>query len=139
MNKCPYCGAEYSDGVAECATDHAQLVTPAREDCLSSRGPIAGKISIGVGIIGNGILVLSCLPFFAIPRGTGIRPMSWAMLVAFIAVCTLAVGLPSALISFRSSRRRVSITALVLSITPWPLAVLLLRAIAAVCGLEIEP
>jgi len=136
MKRCPYCRREYGEDVVECPTDRSQLGPPQPD--FPRRSFVACKISIGAGIIGNGLIVLSCLPFVAIPRGTGIRPMSWAVWVFLIALCTLVVGLPSALISFRSSSRLTSILALVLSLSPWPLAGFVLRAIAAMFGLQIE-
>jgi hypothetical protein len=101
--------------------------------------PASGKIALVTGILGNGIVIAYSLPFFAVPRGSGIRPMGWAALMFLIAFWTLIVGLPFSLISFKSCSKRVSIISLLLSLTPLPLASTLLHLIAAICGLELEP
>jgi hypothetical protein len=63
--------------------------------------------------------------------------MAWAGCVIAIAFGAFIVGLPSALVSFRSCSRWVSLTGLLLSVSPWPLSLVLLYGIAAVRGLHI--
>ena len=101
--------------------------------------PLFGKIALATGILSNGVVIALSIPFFAVPHGSGIRPMAWAAFMFMIAFWALVVGLPSSIISFRSCSRRVSIVSLILSLSPLPLAVLLLHSIATICGFELEP
>ena len=101
--------------------------------------PPSGKIALIAGFLGNGIVVASEMPLLALAPGTGIRPMGWAVLMFLVAFGTAIVGLPASLISFTSCRKRVGIVGLLLSLTPLPLASVLLHVIARICGLDLEP
>jgi hypothetical protein len=101
--------------------------------------PLLGRISLGAGFIGNGLVILSCLLFFDAPHDSSIRTFEagWALFIDFVAACTLVLGLPSALISFKSCSRRVSIAGLLLSLAPLPIALILMNIIAAVTHLQL--
>jgi hypothetical protein len=101
--------------------------------------PPFGILALIAGLLGNGIVVASEIPLLMLAPGTSIRPMGWAALMFLVALVTLIVGLPSSLISFKSCSKRVSFVALLLSLTPLPLASVLLHLIARICGLDLAP
>ena len=101
--------------------------------------PPSGMMALIAGVLGNGVVIAYAIPFLTLAPGTSIRPMAWAALMFLVALVTLIVGLPSALISFFSCSKRVGIAGLLLSLTPLPLASVLLHLIAKICGLELAP
>lgn len=141
MRQCPYCGAEYDDSTAECPLDRSCLDAA----LLNSAGVESdfritwpGKISLIGGLVGNGAIVAICLPFLLLPRTAILGGMDWAGpgIVIAIAFCTLIASLPTALVSFRSCSRWVSLAGLLLSVSPWPLSLLLVNSIAVLRGLN---
>jgi hypothetical protein len=128
--------------MAECPLDRTCL-DPA---VLNATGPDSGfritpvgKISLTAGLLGNGGVVVICLQLLAVPRGGAVHPTLWAGWVMGISFCAFLVGVPSALVSFWSCSRWVSIAGLLSSVSPWPLSLVLLYGIAAVRGLQIVP
>jgi hypothetical protein len=126
--------------MAECPLDRTCLDPAVLNSTASETGlritPV-GKISLTAGLLGNGGIIVICLQLLKVPRGGAVQPMSEAGCVIAIAFCAFIAGLPSALVSFRSCSRWVSLAGLLLSVSPWPLSLVLLYLIAAVRGLHI--
>jgi hypothetical protein len=100
---------------------------------------VATTLALGTGIIFNLLVLVSTIPFLSVPRGRGIRPMGWAMFVFEMAFLALVIGLPMTIIGFVTERsRRLNILATCLALTPLPLAIILLRVLAAACGFVCE-
>lgn len=140
MRLCPYCGRECDDSALECPLDRTSLVVSASNSAVSEstfRITPAGKISLSAGLVGNGAIVVLCLHFLFLPRGATIGNASWAAPGIAVASCVFVAGLPTALASFRSCSRWVSITGLLLSVSPWPLSLLLVNLFAVIRGLNI--
>ena len=142
MRQCPYCGRDCDDSALECPLDHTSLNATA----LSSPGSEsafritpAGKLSLSAGLVGNGAIVVLCLPLLVLHRGASVSGTSWAGPGIIVAICTVIPGLPGALLSFRSCSRWVSLTGLILSVSPWPLALLLVNLFVTVHGLHLVP
>lgn len=140
MRRCPYCGRECDDSASECPLDRTSLVVSALSSAASEstfRITPVGKISLSAGLVGNGAIIALSLPFLVLPRGAIVGGASWAAPGIVVASCVFIAGLPTALVSFRSCSRWVSITGLLLSVSPWPLSLLLVNLIAAIRGLNI--
>jgi hypothetical protein len=142
MSQCPYCGGECDDSALECPVDRTSLDAALLNSAGSEsdfRITPAGKISLAAGLIGNGAIVVLFIPFLLLSRGAIIGSSSWAIAGIAIACCTFIAGLPTALVSLRSCSRWVSLLGLLLSVSPWPLSLLLVNLIAAVRGLHFGP
>jgi hypothetical protein len=63
--------------------------------------------------------------------------MGWGAEVIAVAFGTLVVGLPQVALGFFSQRRKVAVSALLLMLVPYPLALVTLQFAAFVCGFEI--
>lgn len=100
--------------------------------------PWSGKITLMIGILGNLTNISLILPFLTLPRGAETRPMMWSALVSLVSLVTFIIGLPAALISSKTCRPSVSLTGAILSLTPYPLTLILIRIIQAVVGFEIS-
>jgi hypothetical protein len=133
MRQCPYCGRECDDSALECPIDRTSLDTSALD--TGFKITLSGKISLIAGIMGNGAIVMFCGPMTMLLPGPIFGRKSWAGSGIIVAFCTLIAGLPSALVSFRTCSRWVSITGLLLSVSPWPVLLLLVYLIAALRGL----
>ena len=142
MRQCPYCGAEYDDSALECRFDgtclDATLLNSGAPESSFRITPL-GKISFIAGLVGNGAAAALCLPLLWLPRGGIIRGSTWAVGGIVIAFFTFIAGLPTALVSFRTCSRWVVLTGLLLSVSPWPLSLLLVNLIATLRGLHIGP
>jgi len=98
--------------------------------------PHPSALKIGVG--GNLIEILLAMPLLAIPAGTYVKLMLWAGLAGIVAVGTAVTGLPLAVVNMVYGRSKVrAILAAVLSLTPGPLAILLMHAAAAIKGFHL--
>ena len=96
--------------------------------------------SFGLGAFFNLVIVVNAVPFLFVPHGHGVRPMGWAVLMFVTAGAALWLGLPLALLSrLRGERGRLAGWGIVLSLTPLPLALILLHSLSAICGFELEP
>jgi hypothetical protein len=85
---------------------------------------INSRMPLWWAILSNIISFASSLQFFWVPAGASIRPMGWHMGIFFIGVATLPV-LPLTLFNFKRLRRRTwPKYAVVLALTPIPLALL---------------
>jgi hypothetical protein len=142
MRQCAYCGRECEDSALECPLDHTSLVPSASNSAASEstfRINPAGKLSLSAGLVGNGAAVVLCLPLLILHPGAVVGAASWASPGIIVAICTVIPGLTGALFSFRSCSRWVSVTGLLLSVSPWPLSLLLVNLIATIHGLHLGP
>ena len=100
--------------------------------------PLLGKVSLFVGLMGNYLALLSCAHYLVMPRGTVTRDMGWVVFVMGIAFSTLIVGLPTALMSFRRSGKRVGLAGVILSLSVLPVAAIWSNLLGAACGIVFE-
>jgi len=84
-------------------------------------------------------MIYSCVPFLSIPKGTPIRPMAWAMFTFLVAALNFVFGVTSALIGYKSSKKWVIITGLIMNVAPFLLSSFLLHGMALIIGFELEP
>jgi hypothetical protein len=102
---------------------------------MYSRLPWSGQWTLGIGLLGNGLIVVSSLTLLDIPRGTqSVWDMGLVILELCISVPTLALGMLTAAFSFSSCPRWVGVTGMLLSLSPMPLASVLAQFLAYACG-----
>jgi hypothetical protein len=100
--------------------------------------PPSAKWSLAISFVSNLVLLLSILPVFSLPRGTGIRPMAQAALAFIFAFGNLFTASPLAIKSFLGGNRKgVSILAMLMSLSPAPFFVTLMRVLE-LSGYELE-
>lgn len=142
MRQCSYCGSEYDDSALKCPLDGTSLDASATNSTApesSFRITPAGKISFIAGLVGNGAIVVICLSLLILPRGAIVRGATWSVPTIAIASCVFIAGLPTALVSFRRCSRWVSLTGLLLSVSAWPLSLLLVNLITTLRDLHMGP
>ncbi len=106
----------------------------------ASKQPIAGILSLVIGVLFNLIVVFSSAPFVFVSRGSHIRPMGWAGLMFLVAMSALLLGLPLCTVSLIVDKKKIwAVIGLILVLSPLPLAVILLNVLAFVCGFELAP
>jgi hypothetical protein len=87
------------------------------------------QAAMRAGILGNSVVFGFWLLMVLQP---GFRSGKAFFIIAVLAaIPTLIVGLPTALLSFRSSDTRLSMVALILSLSPYPLAAFLTEVYSA--------
>jgi len=110
------------------------------DDAATHRKPLAGILAVSSGLFFCWIVILTTIPFAFVPRGLGIRPMGWASLMFELAGVALIPGLALSTISaILGEPRKLWFWGIVLSLTPLPLSIMLLRLISLVFGVELEP
>ena len=78
--------------------------------------------------------------FFFIARGSHIRPMGWPVLLLFLSGFGFLVTLPCAMHAYHAERRLVPAgISVVLSLSPLPLGIILLRFASWVIGFTLSP
>jgi len=85
----------------------------------------------------NLLVIASSIQFFRLPRGEGIRPMSWGMFVFMLG----AAGLVGIVLGMRRCYERMPYqwAVIVLGFTPVPLAFTLFHLARWFCGFVVEP
>jgi hypothetical protein len=91
------------------------------------------------GIIGNILNFLLSLELYSIPVGSDIRPMMWACWILLVGLACLVPFFISLEIIWTRPKQIWPWFAALLSITPYPLACLMLRHAMALRGLHLSP
>jgi hypothetical protein len=95
---------------------------------------IESRLPLWMAVIANSASLVLSLQFFWVPRGAWIRPMGFALWILLIGVGALLV-LPLVLFNLKRLRGRVwPKYAVVLALTPVPLAMLISRVAQVIIG-----
>jgi hypothetical protein len=108
--------------------------TPTQQD----DDQIESRLPLWMAIIANTLSLLLSLQFFWVPRDAWIRPMGWSFWIFIIGIGTLVV-LPLTLFNLKRLRGRTwPKYAVILALTPIPLAMLVAGLAHMIIGFHYE-
>jgi hypothetical protein len=64
--------------------------------------------------------------------------MAWAVAVFFIAAGTFVAGVHCAILAMQTKKKSLGFAALILALSPWPVAMLLLQLASWLCGFAVS-
>jgi hypothetical protein len=88
-------------------------------------------------LIVNGLVIANSIPFFFLPRGTGVRPMGSGMFLFML----VFAGFAGIILGMRRCYERMPYqwAVILLGFTPLPLGALLFLIARLICGFVVEP
>jgi len=93
-----------------------------------------------IPLLCDGYVFAQALPFLAVPRGAGIRPMGWVFFTLLLACGMTVFGLVYVTGQFRTQQNKAFCgIGIFLSLLPIPIMMSSLRLMAAIKGFELEP
>jgi hypothetical protein len=90
-----------------------------------------------VGVVAHLLVLVSSSDFFLVPPGGHINPMGWILLMLLWAAASFTASLPLSLISLLKESHWAAGVAVLLSLTPFPFALLLVKALSAIIGFKL--
>jgi hypothetical protein len=139
MKKCSYCGAEYSDDISVCALDQTSLDVPPSSSSFSF--PWAALFSWGglvFGMLGTASAFLNTYPYYFVHHDIGPGMIFYFLGLAVIAIFTLVVGLPCAIVGIIKRRRLVGWLGVIFALAPAPLGLAMLKAAMIMNGFHFD-
>lgn len=99
-----------------------------------------GLAAFILGAVANGLVFLLCFRFIFVPSGSSIRPMGLVWLIFLISLAALVVVLPMSIWSLIHHKlNKWAIYGIIFSLSPFPLAIIIMKYSSYVKGFEFSP